>query len=126
MLFCVYPLSLCLGLLVCYIVFLFIFGHGKSIQVLKSLYRTSITVFKSLFSLSYRRSRFDQDCSTSSGIFRLMYASTSWFVGVRSSLIRMSVPMSEPNNLLKSEAKGKHQLNPGGPSNRQEATVPTN
>ena len=30
-----------------------------------------------------------------------------------------------PNNLLKSEAKEKHQLNPGGPSNRQEAPAPT-
>ena len=28
------------------------------------------------------------------------------------------------NNLLKSGAKEKYQLNPGGPSNRQEAPVP--
>ena len=32
----------------------------------------------------------------------------------------------EPNNLLKTGAKEKHQLNLGGPSNRQEAPVPTN
>ena len=31
-----------------------------------------------------------------------------------------------PNNLLKSGAKEKHQLNPGWPSNRQEAPIPTN
>ena len=31
-----------------------------------------------------------------------------------------------PNNLLKSGAKEKRQLNPDGPSNRQEAPVPTN
>ena len=31
-----------------------------------------------------------------------------------------------PNNLLKPRAKEKHQLNPGGPSNRQEAPAPTN
>ena len=31
-----------------------------------------------------------------------------------------------PNNLLKPGAKEKHQLNPGGPSNRQEAPTPTN
>ena len=31
-----------------------------------------------------------------------------------------------PNNLLKPGAKEKHQLKPGGPSNRQEAPVPTN
>ena len=31
-----------------------------------------------------------------------------------------------PNKLLKPEAKVKHQLNPEGPSNRQEAPVPTN
>ena len=31
-----------------------------------------------------------------------------------------------PNNLLKTGAKEKHQLNPGEPSNRQEAPVPTN
>ena len=30
------------------------------------------------------------------------------------------------NNLLKYGAKEKHQLNPGGPSNRQEAPAPTN
>ena len=30
------------------------------------------------------------------------------------------------NNLLKSGAKEKHQLNPGGPSNRQEAPAATN
>ena len=31
-----------------------------------------------------------------------------------------------PNNLLKPGVKEKHQLNPGGPSNRQEAPAPTN
>ena len=31
-----------------------------------------------------------------------------------------------PNNLLKPGAKEKHQLDPGGSSNRQEAPVPTN
>ena len=31
-----------------------------------------------------------------------------------------------PNNLLKSGTKEKHQLNPGGLSNSQEAPVPTN
>ena len=31
-----------------------------------------------------------------------------------------------PNNLLKPGAKEKHQLIPGGPSNRQEAPAPTN
>ena len=31
-----------------------------------------------------------------------------------------------PNNLLKSGAKEKHQLNPGEPNNRQEAPVSTN
>ena len=31
-----------------------------------------------------------------------------------------------PNNLQKSGAKEKHQLNSGGPSNRQEAPVPAN
>ena len=31
-----------------------------------------------------------------------------------------------PNYLLKPGAKEKHQLNPCGPSNRQEAPVPTN
>ena len=31
-----------------------------------------------------------------------------------------------PNNLLKPGAKEKHQLNPGGPSNRQEAPDPIN
>ena len=31
-----------------------------------------------------------------------------------------------PNNLLKPGAKEKHQLEPGGPSNRQEALVPAN
>ena len=31
-----------------------------------------------------------------------------------------------PNNLLKPGAKEKHQMNPGGPSTRQEAPVPTN
>ena len=31
-----------------------------------------------------------------------------------------------PNNLLKLGAKEKHQLNPGGRSNRQEAPAPTN
>ena len=31
-----------------------------------------------------------------------------------------------PNNLLSSGAKEKHQLNPGGPSNRQEAPAATN
>ena len=31
-----------------------------------------------------------------------------------------------PNNLLKRGAKEKHQLDPGGPSNRQEAPAPTN
>ena len=31
-----------------------------------------------------------------------------------------------PNNLLKPGAKEKHQLNPDGPSNRQEAPAPTN
>ena len=30
------------------------------------------------------------------------------------------------NNLLKSGAKEKHQLNPGGPSYRQEDPAPTN
>ena len=30
-----------------------------------------------------------------------------------------------PNNLLKPGAKEKHQLNPGGPSNSQEAPAPT-
>ena len=30
-----------------------------------------------------------------------------------------------PNNLLKPRTKEKHQLNPGGPSNRQEAPVPS-
>ena len=29
-----------------------------------------------------------------------------------------------PNNFMKPGAKEKHQLNPGGPSNRQEAPVP--
>ena len=33
---------------------------------------------------------------------------------------------SASNNLLKPGAKEKHQLNPGGPSNRQEAPAPTN
>ena len=32
----------------------------------------------------------------------------------------------EPNNLLKSGAKEKHQMNPGGPSNGQESPAPTN
>ena len=31
-----------------------------------------------------------------------------------------------PNNFTNSGAKEKHQLNPGGPSNRQEAPAPTN
>ena len=31
-----------------------------------------------------------------------------------------------PNNLLKPGAKEKHQLNPSGPSKRQEAPVPNN
>ena len=31
-----------------------------------------------------------------------------------------------PNNLLKPGAKEKHQLNPGGPSNRQKAPATTN
>ena len=31
-----------------------------------------------------------------------------------------------PNNLLTPEQKKKHQLNPGGPSNRQDAPAPTN
>ena len=31
-----------------------------------------------------------------------------------------------PNNLLKPGAKEKHQLNPGGPRNRQEDPAPTN
>ena len=31
-----------------------------------------------------------------------------------------------PNNLLKPGAKEKHQLNTGGPSNRQVAPAPTN
>ena len=31
-----------------------------------------------------------------------------------------------PNNLLKTGAKVKHQLNPSGPSNRQEAPALTN
>ena len=31
-----------------------------------------------------------------------------------------------PNNLLTPRQKKKHQLDPGGPSNRQEAPVPTN
>ena len=31
-----------------------------------------------------------------------------------------------PNNLLKPGAKEKHQLNPGGPSNRQESPALTN
>ena len=31
-----------------------------------------------------------------------------------------------PNNLLKPGAKEKHQLNPGGSSNRKEAPAPTN
>ena len=31
-----------------------------------------------------------------------------------------------PNNLLKSGAKEKHKLNPGGPSNRKETSVPNN
>ena len=31
-----------------------------------------------------------------------------------------------PNNLLNSRAKEKHQLNPGGPSNRQRAPAQTN
>ena len=31
-----------------------------------------------------------------------------------------------PNNLMKSGAKEKHQLNTSGPSNRQEAPAPTN
>ena len=31
-----------------------------------------------------------------------------------------------PNNLLTPEQKKKHQLDPGGPSNRQEAPAPTN
>ena len=31
-----------------------------------------------------------------------------------------------PDNLLKPGAKEKHQLNPGGPSNRQEAPAQTN
>ena len=31
-----------------------------------------------------------------------------------------------PNNLMKPRAKEKHQLNPGGPSNRQEASAPAN
>ena len=31
-----------------------------------------------------------------------------------------------PNKLLKPGAKEKHQLNPGRPSNRQEAPPPTN
>ena len=33
---------------------------------------------------------------------------------------------SAPNNLLILEQKKKLQSNPGGPSNRQEAPVPTN